>query len=101
MSRVLRHAAQIVGAGRALVAWEAGDEPWLHLARGRRRASRSRGMAPDEFGPIVPAELADVVVLRTAAIGTHSSSSARPGRTSNGTGCLHTPAWCGFSKAPA
>src|SRR5439155_13140060 len=32
LGRVLAHAAEIVGARYALVAWEVGDEPWLNLA---------------------------------------------------------------------
>ena len=73
LSRVLTHAAPIVGADRALVVWEADDEPWLHLAlwssAGFLTVTRHR---PDAFSPIVPAELADVVVLRTATIGANA-----------------------------
>jgi len=72
LARVLAHAAPIVGAGRALVVWEAGDEPWAHLATWSPAGFAVTRHGPDAFSPIVPPELADVVVLRTAAIGTHS-----------------------------
>jgi signal transduction histidine kinase len=63
LSRVIGHAAQILGAGRALVAWEVEDEPWLHLAEWSPAAIGVSRHGPDEFNPLVPADLADAVVL--------------------------------------
>ena len=61
------HAAQILGAGRMLVAWEVGDEPWLHLASWSPAGMTITRHGPGEFDPIVPPELADAIVLCTTA----------------------------------
>src|SRR5207302_5734222 len=61
------HAAQILGAGRVLVAWEMGDEPWLHLASWSPAGMTVTRHGPGEFNPLVPPELADAVVLCTTA----------------------------------
>jgi signal transduction histidine kinase len=66
LARVFNHAAQIIGAGRMLVAWEVGDEPWLHLATWSTANLTITRHGPDEFNPIVPPELANSVVLGTA-----------------------------------
>ena len=67
LSRVFAHAAQILGAGRMLVAWEVGDEPWLHLASWSPAGLTITRHGPGEFSPLVPPELADAIVLCTAA----------------------------------
>jgi signal transduction histidine kinase len=67
LSRVFAHAAQILGAGRMLVAWEVGDEPWLHLASWSPAGMTITRHGPGEFSPLVPPELADAIVLCTAA----------------------------------
>jgi signal transduction histidine kinase len=67
LSRVLDHAAQIIGAGRALVAWDAGDEPWLHVAVWSPAGLRITRHGPSEFSPLVPSELADAIVLCTTS----------------------------------
>ena len=67
LSRVISHAAQIIGAGRALVAWEAGDEPWLHLASWSPAGLTVTRHGPDEFNPIVPPELSGAIVICTTA----------------------------------
>jgi signal transduction histidine kinase len=63
LARVLDHASQIVGAGRTLVVWEVGDEPWVHLATWSPAGLTITRHGPSEFAPLVPAELADAVVL--------------------------------------
>ena len=67
LSRVFDHAAQIVGAGRLLVAWEMGDEPWLHLAAWSAAGMTITRHGPGEFNPLLPPELADAVVLCNTA----------------------------------
>jgi signal transduction histidine kinase len=67
LARVVGHAAQIVGAGRATVAWEAGDEPWLHLAAWSPAGITITRHGPSEFSPLVPADLADAIVLCTTS----------------------------------
>jgi signal transduction histidine kinase len=67
LARVFDHAAQIVGAGRLLVAWEMGDEPWLHLAAWSPAGMTITRHGPGEFNPLLPPELADAVVLCTTA----------------------------------
>jgi signal transduction histidine kinase len=63
----LDYAAQIVGAGRMLVAWEVGDEPWLHLAAWSPAGLTVTRHGPDEFNPIVPPQLTDAIMLCTGA----------------------------------
>ena len=65
LSRVFDHAAQILGAGRMLVAWEVGDEPWMHLASWSPAGMTITRHGPGEFDPIVPPTLADAIVLCT------------------------------------
>jgi signal transduction histidine kinase len=67
LSRVFGHAAQILGAGRVLVAWEVGDEPWMHLAAWSPAGMTITRHGPGEFDPIVPPALADAIVLCTTA----------------------------------
>jgi len=67
LSRVFAHAAQILGAGRMLVAWEVGDEPWVHLAAWSPAGMTITRHGPGEFDPIVPPALADAIVLCTTA----------------------------------
>ena len=67
LSRVFDHAAQILGAGRMLVAWEVGDEPWVHLASWSPGAMTITRHGPGEFDPLVPAALAEAIVLCATA----------------------------------
>ena len=67
LSRVFEHAAQILGAGRMLVAWEVGDEPWVHLASWSPAGMTITRHGPGEFDPLVPPTLADAIVLCTTA----------------------------------
>jgi signal transduction histidine kinase len=65
LSRVIEHAAQIVGATHALVAWEADDEPWMHLATWSPAGLTVTRHGPSEFHPLVPLELDAAIVLCT------------------------------------
>ena len=67
LSRVFDHAAQILGAGRMLVAWEVSDEPWVHLASWSPAAMTITRHGPREFDPLVPPALADAIVLCATA----------------------------------
>jgi signal transduction histidine kinase len=69
LARVFDHAAQIIGAGRMLIAWEAGDEPWLHLATWSSAGVTITRHGPGEFDPLVPPDLADTIVLCATARG--------------------------------
>jgi signal transduction histidine kinase len=71
--RVLGHAAQIIQAGRAVLVWETGDEPWVHVARWSPAGLDITRHGPGEFMPLVPDELAASVVL---SVDPHAGSHA-------------------------
>jgi len=49
---VLDHAARVMNAGEAFVAWEINDEPWTHVARWARGGLSTARYGPGEFtGP--------------------------------------------------
>jgi signal transduction histidine kinase len=50
---VLRHAADLLGADRMILAWEEEEEPWLHLAVWTRDEFSYSRERPDVFGAIV------------------------------------------------
>ena len=68
LSRVLQYAAGTLGAERALVTWEDSDEPWLRSASWSESATVVAKHAPDEFDPILPADLAHAVILCTGPL---------------------------------
>ena len=68
LSRVLAYAAHTIGAGRALVIWETGDEPRVRSASWSDAALVVTRHAPDEFEPILPADLAHAVILCTGPL---------------------------------
>lgn len=88
---VLAHAAATVNAGRALLAWDANDEPWVHLAEWSPAALTVSRHPPAEFEPFVADDLADGAFLaagRVAATGEILVS--REGRTTTWRGApLH------------
>lgn len=55
---LLRHAAQAVGAPRALLAWVEREEPWLYLAFWQGHAFSWSRASPDTFGQLVAEPLA-------------------------------------------
>jgi signal transduction histidine kinase len=68
MSRVLAHAAGLLSADRALIAWDVAEEPRLHIALWS--ADTGPGVqltrhAPGEFDPLVPPALAASAFLCT------------------------------------
>jgi signal transduction histidine kinase len=67
LARVFAHAAQILGAGRMVAAWEVADEPWVHLASWSSAGVTISRHGPGEFDPITPPELAEAIVLCTSA----------------------------------
>ena len=92
LHRLLDHAAQIIGAQFAVVAWEAADEPWMHLAArstttsstepASARASSTVAVSkhpPGEIDPVVPPPLADAVILGTSALSNSNVSLVRIG----------------------
>jgi len=61
MSRVLAHAAALLSAERALLAWDIAEEPRLNIAMWSREAESGLTLArhaPGEFDPLVPPALA-------------------------------------------
>lgn len=69
VQRVLEHAAHTVRAGRVLVAWDASDEPWLHLARWSPSVLTITKHPPTELDPLVPLELSHAAIVCTSTVG--------------------------------
>ena len=63
LARVLEHAAEVIDCVYVLVAWEASDEPWMHLAARSPTGTTLRKHAPGEVDPLVPPPLADAVIV--------------------------------------
>jgi signal transduction histidine kinase len=55
-ARVLRHAADIMGARRAIVVWETGEEPALNVARWSPNGGAYERRPPDEGSDLVDPE---------------------------------------------
>lgn len=49
----LEHVATTLNAGRAVLLWEEGEEPWLHVARWERGEFTWDREAPDRYEPVV------------------------------------------------
>ncbi|MBI3401932.1 MAG: hypothetical protein HY048_10970 [Acidobacteria bacterium] len=58
LQRLIAHAAGLLGAGRALVAWDIQDEPWQRIAVWRSGELSITRTGPEECTPLVPAALA-------------------------------------------
>ncbi len=56
---MLGYAATILGAPRILLAWEAEEEPWLHLALWTKQGCQYSREHPDAYGTLVAKQLAD------------------------------------------
>jgi signal transduction histidine kinase len=67
IERVSEHAARIVGAGRALVVWEAEDEPSINVVSWSPKATSMTRHAPDELVPLVTGGEDAAAFLRTGA----------------------------------
>ena len=65
IERVSEHAARIVGAGRALVVWEAEDEPSINVVSWSPKATSMTRHAPDELVPFVTGGEDAAAFLRT------------------------------------
>jgi len=50
---LLEHAAEILGTSRAVLAWEEGEEPWLHVASWSEGDLEYSRESPDLFGALV------------------------------------------------
>jgi signal transduction histidine kinase len=75
LSGLVQWAATILGAPRALIAWEDPDEPWLYLAWADGDGFHYAQEPPGRMAPIVPEELAganflcnDVMTVRPIVI---------------------------------
>lgn len=53
LREVLESAARVVGAPRAVLVWEEGDEPWLNLAAWSVRGFQQWQESPETFHPLV------------------------------------------------
>jgi signal transduction histidine kinase len=58
----------MVGAGRVIVAWEAGEEPWVRVATWADSRLTVTRHAPGTIEPLVPAELTRAVILCTGPL---------------------------------
>lgn len=54
---MLGHAATILGAPRILLAWEADEEPWLHLVLWTKQGCQYSREHPDAYGTLVAKQL--------------------------------------------
>lgn len=68
LERVLGHAARMIGAGRVVVAWEAGEEPWVRVATWADSRLTVTRHPPGAIEPIVPGPLAHSVILCTGPL---------------------------------
>jgi signal transduction histidine kinase len=82
LSRVLEHAAHTLGAGRALVAWEDEDEPWVRTAAWSAATLVVGKHPPAEFAPLVPANMTDAVILCTGPLTASTIAFASAGERS-------------------
>jgi signal transduction histidine kinase len=64
-SHVLQHASQIVGASRAVVIWEAGEEPTVHVAEWSPTETAYTKHPPGSLKPLVVPSLEDATFLST------------------------------------
>jgi signal transduction histidine kinase len=69
LQRLISHAAGLLGAGRALLVWETGDEPWRRVATWHEGALRVARIGPEEGAPAVPPALAGASFVCVDAIG--------------------------------
>jgi signal transduction histidine kinase len=53
LNRVLAHAADIIGAKRAVAVWESGDEPWVYVASWTPDRMELSKRGPEDFSAIV------------------------------------------------
>lgn len=63
IEQVIEHAAEIVGAARAVAIWDTGDEPDAHVARWSPEGAATSTHPPDKFHPVVPDPLAAATIL--------------------------------------
>lgn len=63
LGRLLEHAAGVVTARYAVVAWEGSDEPWMHIAARSPEGTVVTKHRPGEIDPLVPPPLADAVIV--------------------------------------
>jgi signal transduction histidine kinase len=68
LSRVLKHAAGTIGAGRALAAWQDGGGPGIRTASWSESGLVVARHAPDAFDPMVPPDLRRAVILCTGKL---------------------------------
>lgn len=68
-SRLLSHAAGIVSCERAVVTWEADDEPWVYLATSEAGAEHVLRLPPTDLAEAVPEELRGATFVAAAAPG--------------------------------
>jgi signal transduction histidine kinase len=90
VDQIMEHAAGIVGAGRVVAVWDAGEEPDVSVASWAQSGGWASHHAPGVLYPLVPTELEDATIL---CIGRVSNDSAllvaRDGRLRETAGSLH------------
>lgn len=80
-SRLLTHAATVVPCARALVTWEADDEPWVYLASSEGGAAGVQRLSPTEMVDAVPPELAGATFVAAARPGEATRVQVTQGNT--------------------
>ena len=68
LSETIQHAAGILAARRALVVWEASEEPGARIASWSDAGLTVARQSPEELLPLVPAELEDRIFICAGAI---------------------------------
>jgi signal transduction histidine kinase len=72
-SHVLQHASQIVGASRAVVVWEAGEEPTVHVAEWSPAETAYSKHSPGALKPLVDPALEDASFLGAGDFRQHAT----------------------------
>jgi signal transduction histidine kinase len=68
LSEILEHASGILSARRALVVWEAAEEPGIQIASWSSSGLTLARQSADDVLPLLPADLQDKIILAPGAI---------------------------------
>ena len=68
LSESLEHASGILSARRALVVWEAAEEPGVQIASWSASGLTLARQSPDDVLPLLPSDLQDKIILSPGSI---------------------------------
>ncbi|HEX4348724.1 MAG TPA: histidine kinase [Vicinamibacterales bacterium] len=91
LEQVMEHAAGIVGAGRAVAVWDAGEEPTVRVASWSPSGAYASSHAPSVFYPLLPDALESSTIICAGPV-SHTSQllvSTGQGRISEVEGSLN------------